>query len=341
MLDTTALNRLIAKHKKTLLALRAVEEALNGRFLHMERHTRALVLAVASGEPLLLVGPPGTAKSRLVRSFCGILGLLDEDAPDRRDASYFEYLLTPFTEPGELFGFYDVAAMRKGDLKRMDDGMMQKARVVFLDEIFNASSAILNSILTFMNERLFHDRGTTVPVVMECMFGATNDTPKGSELKAVFDRFLLRSRVENEAAEPGNLRDLVARGWQETYAHHRRGPDGGDLLAGLRQLRADLGSEVDAGHLSSADTKAFYGNLAFLVKYAREAGASSMSNRRVVKMSYVMTLHRMYRAVVEDHSKPEELTMGAEELALLPAYFLDAADPRVIEKMGKLPYPMG
>ena len=147
---------------------------------------------------MLLIGPPGTVKSRLIRAFCELIGLMDESDSNNRD--YFEYLLTPFTEPGELFGYYDISKATKGTLERMDKGMIQHARVVYLDEVFNGSSAILNSILAFMNERIFHDRGERKPVALQCLFAATNRIPETPVLSAFFDRFLLRCKVENVRA---------------------------------------------------------------------------------------------------------------------------------------------
>ena len=109
-----------------------------------------LVAAVAQ-EPLLLVGPPGTAKSDLVLKFKDALGLADED--------YFEYMLTRFTEPSEIIGPIDISQLREGRYIRREQGKLPTARLAFLDEIFKSNSAILNILLTIINERKFYQDG--------------------------------------------------------------------------------------------------------------------------------------------------------------------------------------
>lgn len=106
MFDSQQIRKIGQAHEQPLRTMAKIEEELNERFVDFEMPIRALILFVISGEPLLLVGPPGTAKSRLIRAFSGMLGLLDENHPERDHPGYFEYLLTPFTEPGELFGFF-------------------------------------------------------------------------------------------------------------------------------------------------------------------------------------------------------------------------------------------
>jgi MoxR-like ATPase len=115
-----------------------------------------MVVAAVAQEPLLLVGPPGTAKSDLVIKFKDALGI--------EGADYFEYLLTRFTEPSEVLGPIDINELRSGRYIRRERGKLPTARLVFLDEIFKASSAILNALLTVINERKFYQDGVPVPV---------------------------------------------------------------------------------------------------------------------------------------------------------------------------------
>ena len=110
-----------------------------------------MCVAAVAQEPLLLCGPPGTAKSDLVIKF--------KDALKIPDGEYFEYLLTRFTEPSEVFGPIDIAKLREGSYIRRDRGKLPTARLVFLDEIFKANSAILNSLHTVINERKFYQDG--------------------------------------------------------------------------------------------------------------------------------------------------------------------------------------
>ena len=132
---------------ETRLATRFQEAArvMEQHFLDKQEVIRLLLVSVVAGEHMLLVGPPGTAKSR---AWCGTFAKLI-------DARYFEYLLTRFTEPNELFGPVDIRAFREGTYTRSTETMLPEAEIVFLDEIFKSNSAILNSLLTILNERKF------------------------------------------------------------------------------------------------------------------------------------------------------------------------------------------
>jgi len=144
-----------------------------------------MCVAAVAQEPLLLCGPPGTAKSDLVIKF--------KDALKIPDGEYFEYLLTRFTEPSEVFGPIDIAQLREGRYLRRDRGKLPTARLVFLDEIFKANSAILNSLLTVINERKFYQDGQPVPVKLRILLAATNELPENTELAALKDRFCLKA----------------------------------------------------------------------------------------------------------------------------------------------------
>jgi MoxR-like ATPase len=335
MFNPKVLRILSEKYYVMFKKLNNMEIILNQRFAGMERTVRALVLAVTSGEPMLLIGPPGTGKSRLIRSFCGLTGLVDEDDPTRDHEHYFEYLLTPFTEPGELFGFYDIhSAMEEKELKRMDKGMMQHARVVYLDEVFNGSSAILNSLLAFLNERIFHDRNERQVVAMECLFAATNHIPQSPELKAVFDRFLLRCHIENMEPKPALIGSLLKKGWRETYSIHKKYKDFKTILDELNGFRETIKNITMKGHLEPEESNDFYKGMAQLVHYARQYELSEVSNRRMVKMLYVMLVDRIYKAAVrEDFKQKKEITLGAEQLELMPLYFLDRLDEEAEKQM--------
>src|SRR4029079_12939380 len=115
-----------------------------------------MVIAAVAQEPLLLVGPPGTAKSDLVLKFKDALGLADED--------YFEYMLTRFTEPSEVIGAIDIKELREGKYIRRKQGKLPTARLVFLDEIFKSNSALLHHLSEILNERKFYQDGVPEPV---------------------------------------------------------------------------------------------------------------------------------------------------------------------------------
>ena len=160
-----------------------------------------LGLCLAGGENLFVLGPPGTAKSALVRE----LGL-------RIHGRTFEYLLTRFTEPNELFGPFDIRKLREGILETNTEGMLPEASIVFLDELLNANSAILNSILTILNERVLRRGREVLELPLLTVVGASNHLPEEEALQALFDRFLLRVRSDNVPDE--RLAEVLASGWE-------------------------------------------------------------------------------------------------------------------------------
>src|SRR6516225_11682007 len=167
-----------------------------------------MVITAVAQEPLLLVGPPGTAKSDLVLKFKDALGLADED--------YFEYMLTRFTEPSEIIGPIDITLLREGRYIRREQGKLPTARLAFLDEIFKSNSAILNILLTIINERKFYQDGVPQPVRLRVLFAATNEVPEQGELAALKDRFVLKA--ESRSVQEEHFEELIDTGLQaEVY----------------------------------------------------------------------------------------------------------------------------
>ena len=149
----------------------------------------------------MLLGPPGTAKSALIRSLAELM-----------QARYFEYLLTRFTEPNEIFGPVDIAAFRDGVYRRNTAGMMPEAEIVFLDEVFKSNSAILNALLTLLNERKFTSGGQVIKCPLISVFAASNEVPSDETLTAIFDRFLVR--VHSDNLDTYHFNELLQRGIQ-------------------------------------------------------------------------------------------------------------------------------
>src|SRR5436305_1166801 len=180
-----------------------------GRFFVEKRELIDLMLiAAVAQEPLLLVGPPGTAKSDLVLKFKDALGLNEDD--------YFEYMLTRFTEPSEILGPIDINELRLGRYIRREQGKLPTARLAFLDEIFKSNSAILNILLTIINERKFYQDGVPTPVRLRELFAATNEIPEQAELAALKDRFVLK--VESRSVQEDHFTELIDAGIQgEVY----------------------------------------------------------------------------------------------------------------------------
>jgi MoxR-like ATPase len=177
-------------------------------FVHKQELIDLMTLAAIAQEPLLLVGKPGTAKSDLVLKFKDALGLGEDD--------YFEYMLTRFTEPSEIIGPIDISQLREGRYIRREQGKLPTARLAFLDEIFKSNSAILNILLTIINERKFYQDGVPQPVRLRVLFAATNEVPEQGELAALKDRFVLKA--ESCSVQEHHFSELIDAGLQsEVY----------------------------------------------------------------------------------------------------------------------------
>ncbi len=164
----------------------AIKQALNGRFYERETEIEGMLVALFSRQHMLMIGPAGTAKSALASEFANIV----------EGASYFQWMLTKFSTPEEIFGPLSLRDLERGEYKRLTVGKMPEAELVFIDEIFKANSAILNSLLTLINERLFYNSGLPTVVPLQSLLAASNDYPEeGEGLEALFDRFLLRYEV--------------------------------------------------------------------------------------------------------------------------------------------------
>src|ERR1700740_1904 len=186
---------------ETVARLRAEGvEVLKRRFVGRDEVRGLIALALTAGEHLFLYGPPGTAKSALIRQFAQAV-----------HGRYFEYLLTRFSEPNELFGPVDIAKLREGVVATVTTGMLPEAEFAFLDELFNANSAILNNLLTVLNERIYRRGAETHQLPLLSLFSASNHLPQDDTLRALFDRFLIRCQVKNLKREA--MPSLLRAGW--------------------------------------------------------------------------------------------------------------------------------
>ncbi len=179
-----------------------VVRELSRYFVGKHEIIELMALCTVAQEPLLLVGPPGTAKSDLVVKFAEALGLGEHD--------YFEYMLTKFTEPNELLGPIDINQLRAGSYFRRIEGKLPTAKIVFLDEIFKSNSAILNTLLTILNERKFYQDGRPQAVPLQMLFAATNQVAQYEEMDALRDRFVFK--VACDSVRDEQFEELVVAG---------------------------------------------------------------------------------------------------------------------------------
>ncbi|MCC6536207.1 MAG: AAA family ATPase [Bryobacterales bacterium] len=214
-----------------------------------------VVLSAVAGEHALVIGPPGTAKSQAVRRIANALG-----------GQYFEYLLGRFTEPNEIFGPVDLARLREGVVETLTTGMLPEAEIAFLDEVFQGSSAILNTLLGILQERRFRRGLTMMDCPLRICVAASNQLPEDPSLEAFADRFLVRVFVDR-VPDP-SLDELLASGWTLT--------DRLNAVASVNDLRAAHEA------MRAVDLAAVRPLLAAALRELRGAGIV-LSDRRAVK----------------------------------------------------------
>jgi MoxR-like ATPase len=173
--------------ERKIVILRKIIEELRSRLFERDEVIEGALCALLTGNHMLIIGPPGTAKSQLVHEVCKRI----------EGARYFQWLLTKFTTPEEIFGAVSLKGLENDEYRRVIYGKIPEAHIAFLDEVFKASSSILNTLLTIMNERVFYNSTDVVQVPLISLFGASNELPsEEDELEALYDRFLLRYVVD-------------------------------------------------------------------------------------------------------------------------------------------------
>jgi len=165
--------------------LQTYRASLNTTFLEREDIIDGLLTSIVTKQNAFLFGVPGTGKSELVR----------EVAKGFKGAKFFSYLLSPTTDPSELFGPVAVSKLLKDEYVRDVEGYIPSSNITFLDELFRGSSAVLNSLLTILNERTFNNGKQIIHTPIESIVAATNSFPQEEALQAFCDRFLFRPTV--------------------------------------------------------------------------------------------------------------------------------------------------
>ena len=265
-----------------------------GRFFVAKQEVIDLMtVAAVAQEPLLIVGPPGTAKSDLVLKFKDALGLADVD--------YFEYMLTRFTEPSEIIGPIDINLLREGRYIRREQGKLPTARLAFLDEIFKSNSAILNILLTIINERKFYQDGVPQPVRLRVLFAATNEVPEQGELAALKDRFPIK--VLSHSVQDDHFSELIDAGLQsEVYRTLNQKPwcEGHatleDLLKANRHLTNLFAQKHRAGRGQERNDREQYFPPDVFREFQRLVKTIAREDRIVISDRKLVKLYKLFRA---------------------------------------------
>ena len=158
---------------------------LNQDFVERDELIKIMLLAIATGTNLLMLGPPGTGKSLITYELCNRI----------QNANYFQWMLNKTSDPSEILGPFSVKEMENDKFLRITTGKLPEAHIAFMDEVFKSNAPTLNALLTIMNEHIFYNDGKPNDVPLISMFGASNEPPEDESLDAMYDRFIFRMNL--------------------------------------------------------------------------------------------------------------------------------------------------
>lgn len=303
--------------------LRQLQSLLNEQLIEKSEIIKMVIVAAIAQQPLLLIGAPGTAKSKIITRFCEGLGMARIGENPKEGETWFHYLLHSFTEPDELLGPVNIGKLQKdGEFRRLRHGSITDADVIFLDEVFKANSAILNALLTIINERRVFEGGQAEKTRARLIYGASNAIPtprQMEELRAFYERFILRLQSEMIPVERRDKVDdrrdrLIKQGWRSEVADMRAGFDPAeaaieqvsclnDILFCNRMITELWGAE----NLDSMDSmkdflQHYHGLVEALDKDANGLPVCKIDDRKFVKMMSVVRAHALF-----SHSGPPQV----------------------------------
>ena len=309
---------------KVQALLKTLREGLHER----DEIAAVALLGLLAGQNTFLLGPPGTAKSLLSRRLAAVFS----------DAAYFECLMNRFTTPEELFGAVSIKALKEDRYCRQTQGHLPAADVAFLDEIWKSSPALLNTLLSILNEKIFKNGAEIQPVPLKGLLAASNETPPpGQGLEALYDRFLLRllvpptqdmkhfmAFVQAPPAGPEIKLDpafkISAREWLDWQATIHQVKLSTETLNVIRAVRLALADEGEKLGVYVSDRR--WQRAIFLVK-----ASAFFSDRPITHLADALILRHCLWSSLE-HRKPlmKIVEQAVQESGLCPANSLAALD---------------
>ncbi|CAJ1931942.1 unnamed protein product [Cylindrotheca closterium] len=256
--------------------LQAAIDMIGEGLVERQDESRLVVLSMLADEHILLLGVPGTGKSVLGRRLARLC-----------NGRFFQRLLTRFTTPDELFGPLSLQALENDEYRRCTAGFLPTATVAFLDEIFKANSAILNTLLTILNERKFDNAGGQEDCPIRCVVGASNELPESDELVALYDRFLIRKEV-TPVSDEGVMTLLSLRNPAGTAPCDSNDQSSCDVLISndLQEITDKLSTAANLVAMEDHVCRVIVG----LRTYLRDELSVQISDRRLLKAAQLLRL---------------------------------------------------